>query len=143
MFAAGELDTFTKSHFSRAVPRFLQHSRRWKSPVSGLAILAGLSLAVSLVGASGWIVLSSGGGENGLSQQENRDDPSRNLYWRLTKNGWQYVYIEPPELVPAVIQPAFPPAVHPAVVTMLIALAALAAVAWASDEWDWQRMVGE
>jgi hypothetical protein len=80
---------------------------------------------------------------SGRFQEENPDDPAKNLFWRLTKDGWQYVYLEPPELVPATVEPVHPPAVHPVIVTMLIALAAMAAVAWASDEWDWHRAIRE
>lgn len=35
------------------------------------------------------------------------------------------------------------PRIHPFQVTMLISLAALAAIAWASDEWDWGRLVDD
>lgn len=158
---------------SRAVPERHPKDRHRVPGIPGLASLALLAMAISPTrslapesppGAvvngirAGNCILSGNsrfqlpainaaakvaGRHAGRHTEENRDVPSKNLYWRLTKDGWQYVHIEPPELVPAAIQPVLPPAVHPVIVTMLIALGAVAAVAWASDEWDWHRVIRE
>lgn len=71
------------------------------------------------------------------------DDPENNRFWRNTQNGWQLIEL-PAKILPPVFRPARPmPRIHPFQVTMLISLAALAAMAWASDEWDWGRLVGD
>ena len=69
------------------------------------------------------------------------DDPANNRYWRMTQNGWQLIEL-PAKILMPVFRPARPiPRIHPFQATMLISLAALAAMAWASDEWDWGRLV--
>ncbi len=69
------------------------------------------------------------------------DDPEQNLFWRMTRNGWQQIEM-PRAILSPVFQLARPsPPIHPFQVTVLISLAALAAMAWASDEWDWERLV--
>lgn len=71
------------------------------------------------------------------------DDPANNRFWRNTQNGWQLIEL-PAEILPPVFRPARPiPRIHPFQVTMLISLAALAAMTWASDEWDWGRLAGD
>ena len=69
--------------------------------------------------------------------------PRPNHVWRKTAGGWQQIPVESTELVHVLELPHERPRIHPFSVASLTLLLALAAMAWASSEWDWCRLVGE
>jgi hypothetical protein len=84
---------------------------------------------------------SASGPEQGVEGGDSKDDPQRNLYWRMTRHGWRQIELPARELPPTYRIPRPLPRIHPFQASMLIVLATLAAIAWASDEWDWGRLV--
>lgn len=66
-----------------------------------------------------------------------------NYVWRKTQNGWQQIPLDEKPLVHVLELPHQRPRIHPFSVASLTLLLTLAAIAWASSEWDWCRFVGE
>jgi hypothetical protein len=68
-------------------------------------------------------------------------NPQENRQWRRTQKGWQQIEfpVAPPIHDMNLPRPAI--AIHPFQVSMLLLLGVLAAIVWASDEWEWSRLV--
>jgi hypothetical protein len=62
--------------------------------------------------------------------------------WRKTHEGWQQIPLVSRPSVHYLVLPEQRPRLHPFSVASLTLLAALAAMAWASSEWDWSRLAG-
>ena len=63
--------------------------------------------------------------------------------WQQTAEGWRRHYLDSTEFYYSIFAPE--PTlivVHPLQLTLLIGFASLFAMLWASDEWEWGRMVG-
>ena len=69
--------------------------------------------------------------------------PRPNHVWRHTDGGWQQIPMEPKSLVHVLSIPDQRPGIHPFSVASLTLLLALAAMTWASNEWDWDRLVSK
>lgn len=69
--------------------------------------------------------------------------PMENHVWRKTPDGWKQVPMEPPPFIHQMNLPHRPPKVHPFSVASLTLLLCLAAMAWGSSEWEWNRFIGE
>jgi len=69
--------------------------------------------------------------------------PQVNHVWRRTPDGWKQVPLKPLPFVHAMEIPEQRPRIHPFSVASLTLLLSLAAMAWASNEWDWARFVGD
>ena len=67
--------------------------------------------------------------------------PRPNHEWRKTRLGWQQVPIRPEPEEHLIEIPPGKPLVHPIQAASLILLLTLAAMTWASDEWDWKRFI--
>ncbi len=65
--------------------------------------------------------------------------------WRYTRQGWKRIAISDPVKKTHLIRvpPHQPLSVHPIQISMLILLSAFGMIAWASDEWDWARLIHE
>lgn len=66
-----------------------------------------------------------------------------NHQWRKTKLGWRQIPVGPESTIHRLNIPERRPPIHPFQIASLILLSVLAAVSWASDEWNWCRLVGE
>ncbi|MDG2014614.1 MAG: hypothetical protein P8J33_13995 [Pirellulaceae bacterium] len=75
-----------------------------------------------------------------LYQQEIPADA--NHTWQKTPEGWQQVPMRSQNNVHVLTLPHEPPRVHPFSIASLILLLTLAAMTWASSEWDWCRLIG-
>ncbi len=75
-----------------------------------------------------------------LYQQEITAEP--NHTWQETSDGWQQVPMRSQKNVHVMTLPPQPPRVHPFSIASLILLLTLAAMTWASSEWDWCRLIG-
>ena len=64
-----------------------------------------------------------------------------NHEWRKTRLGWQQIRVRPDSHIHPVNPPGYRPAFHPILVSALILLLSLVALSWASDEWNWNRLV--
>ena len=69
--------------------------------------------------------------------------PMKDHVWRNTPEGWTQIRIEPLPFTHKLELPYRPPSLHPFSVASLILLMCLAAMAWASSEWDWQRFIAD
>lgn len=67
-------------------------------------------------------------------------NPQENRQWRHTRDGWREIEIARQPAIQYLNLPRPAPLVHPFRITLLLLLSVLAAVAWASDEWDWGRL---
>ncbi len=80
----------------------------------------------------------------GSFQQKVTEIPPRpNHVWRKTQDGWKQIPLDPLPFVHQFDLPQQRPKVHPFSIASLTLLLCLAAMAWASSEWEWQRFVGE
>lgn len=62
--------------------------------------------------------------------------------WRKTSEGWQQIPFGNIPQIHRLQLPSYEPAIHPLSITAMMVLLSLAAMAWVSNEWDWERFVG-
>lgn len=68
--------------------------------------------------------------------------PKPNHVWRKTPDGWKQIPITPLPSIHKLKLRHQRPRLHPLAVASLTLLLSLAAMAWTSNEWDWERFVG-
>lgn len=62
--------------------------------------------------------------------------------WEETAEGWQQVPQRDLTSIHTIEEPHNRPRVHPFSIASLVLLLAMAAMAWSSSEWDWNRLIG-
>jgi hypothetical protein len=68
-------------------------------------------------------------------------NPDESRKWRRTRKGWQRIDVSGAPVIHQLQLPRPERPIHPLPIGALVFLATAAAVSWASDEWDWHRVL--